>query len=239
MSSINICKSACRIFALLFLLLLAPLVAFAQVSVDKVIFSFHPGQPPVQNVVVRNSGTDVLGVEIEPEEVQSPGTPEEKRLPTDNLLVSPKRISLPGGGQRTVRFLLKTPAKDKELVYRVKLSPKLQGFLPGEEQSSSFKETKIKVITTVGLLVFALPENPTVEVKTHRSGNTIQLINAGNTNVYLDDGKYCEDAEKKQCKEIQATRLYAGGSTTVTVPAGKKAIFRASSFKGYETIEVE
>lgn len=232
-------KNYGRNFAILLALLLAPLGALAQVSVDKVIFSFHPGQPPVHNVVVRNSGTDALGVEIEPEEVHNPGTPEEKRVPTENLLASPKRISLPAGGQRTVRFLLKSPAKDKELIYRVKLNPKLQGFLPGEGQQSRSKDTKIKVVTTVGLLVFALPEKPTVDIKTERIGNTVKFTNAGNTNVYIDEGKHCEDADNNKCKDIPAARLYAGGSATFPVTAGKKATFRASSFQGYETIEVE
>ena len=239
MNQIHSGRKYCLSFVVLIALLLAPLGALAQISVDKVIFSFHPGQPPVQNVVVRNSGTDALGVEIEPEEVQNPGTPEEKRVPTENLLASPKRISLPAGGQRTVRFLLKSPAKDKELIYRVKLNPKLQGFLPEEEQSSKSKETKIKVVTTVGLLVFALPEKPTVDIKTERIGNTVKFTNAGNTNVYIDEGKHCEDAENKQCKDIPAARIYAGGTATLPLTAGKKGTFRASSFEGYETIEVE
>lgn len=216
--------------------------SFAQISVDQVIITFEPGQNPVRNVVVQNSGADTLGVEINPEEVIRAGFKDEHKVATKDLIVSPKRISLPPGSQRTIRLLLKSLPETEEKVFRIALLPKLEGFTP-EEQSTSSKKTEIKVITTVGLLVFAVPQKPNPQLVWKKESNKIIFNNTGNTNFYLEQENNCESTpgkEEQKCSSTtKATRLYPGNTWTVDAPKNQKATFRKQSFSGYETIEVK
>jgi P pilus assembly chaperone PapD len=155
---------------------------------------------------------------------------------TKDLIVSPRRFSIQGKGQRTIRVLLKKPLGQDEQVYRVKLTPKFQGF-PGENQSSAEKKTQLRIITTVGLLILADPLEAKPELVWERKGDNIIIKNQGNSNIYLDQGESCSSAGA--CKPLPANRLYAGNTWTVTAPEGQKVSFQSKSSTGYEKIAIE
>ena len=86
-------------FLLLFVLtFLFSSTSQAQISVNDVIIQFKAGQRPVQNVIVKNSSDDVFYVTASSEEIQEPGEEKSALLPTEDLLVSPKRFSIDGKG---------------------------------------------------------------------------------------------------------------------------------------------
>jgi len=212
--------------------------AAAQITVDKVILNFKPGERPVQNVVVRNTGKTPMGIEVIPDVMVDPGTANEKRVPTKDLIVSPKRFSIKAEGQRTIRVLLKKRLGEMEQVYRVKLAPKPQGFEHDPSAPSGKKSTEVRIITTVGLLVFGEPIKASPNLTWERSGNQITFKNSGNINIYLDKGQQCI-AEGSDCEALPAKRMYPGNTWQVAAKKGKKVFFRKKLKEEFENILIE
>ena len=209
-----------KILLLTFLFLLVP-QAKAQISVDRAILRFPTGSRPVQNVIVRNGGEEDMGIEVVPEVVENPGSPEEKRVKTKDLIISPKRFSIKGKGQRTIRLLVKKPFTDQEQIYRVRLLPQPRGF--GDEASGKVKATKLRVVTTVGLLVLVDPKKVQPELEWDLGDKKLTFKNKGNTNIFLDEGRACK-SEGASCEELPATRLYPNTDWNVKLPEGKKFV---------------
>ena len=72
----------------------------AQISVNDVIVQFKAGQRPVQNIIVKNSSKEVFYVTATSEEIQDPGEEKSALLPTEDLIVSPRRFSIDGNSER-------------------------------------------------------------------------------------------------------------------------------------------
>ncbi|NDC38471.1 MAG: molecular chaperone [Proteobacteria bacterium] len=194
--------------------LISPAPTAAQITVDNVIVHLGVAERPVHNVLVGNSSNQPSYVKVEIEAMKAPGQSDEF-IPTQDLLVSPKTFSVEGNGQRTVRLLLKTPPTDRERVFRVSFIPQDKGF-GGEEvrHSQDGVTTVIKVMTGVGMLVFADPAKPVEELRWERVGKSITLVNSGNVNVYLGDGESC--SPDKNCSKLPSKRLYQAGKHEVT-----------------------
>lgn len=212
----------------------------AQISVDRIIMTYKASDRPIQNVAVFNAGEKPLGVEVIPEIVENPGLPNEKRTATKDLIVSPKRFSIQAGGQRTLRLLLKSMPKDKEKVFRVRLQP---NYTITEEEGETTStpnapETKIQIITTVGILIFAEPKEIVSNLTWKRGIDSVEFQNDGNSNVFIDEVKEC-NAEETRCQEISGTRLYPGASFKIPVSKNHVVSFRKQISERFETIRVD
>jgi len=227
----------CSAFLILANLTCSVSEAVAQITVDSVIAHFSATERPVRNVIVGNSSNDPAYVKVEVTEVQEPEK-SEKIAPTTELLASPKAFSIEPNGQRTVRLLLKTPPTDRERVFRVSFIPQDRGF--GEEiaQSRDGINTFIKVLTGMGMLVFADPRNPVEDLKWERAANKIVFTNTGNVNVFLGEGESCNPAGA--CSKLPTKRLYATNSFEVSVPLENSVsiMSRAGGSGSYRRIEI-
>lgn len=188
--------------------------ANAQITVDNVILNFSSAAKPVQNVIVHNSSPTTLYVNVNAQLIEKPGVDGSPTTPAENLLVSPKKFSVPGGGERSVRLLLKKSPAEHEEVYRVTFSPQDKGFGDEVEVVSENTKALIRVLTGMGILVFADPIAPTVKLSWTRAHGKITFHNDGNLHVRLVQVKACmkEDVE---CTDLPARRIYGG--TTVSM----------------------
>jgi P pilus assembly chaperone PapD len=195
------------------LLVVAPRQLSAQVSVQGLFYYFRPGESPVQNVVVQNVSERSLLVGVDISEIQSPGTENRKRVPAEDLLVSPRRFSLPAGTSRLARLLLKAPPGDVERVYRVSFVPESSDDPETDENGKPRKVgMNIKVLTGMGILVFVEPSSRVRKLNSKVVNRQAVLTNEGNVNVYLDNVAVCPRQGKGECKKFPAKRLYAGQS---------------------------
>ena len=186
----------------------------AQVSVNSVIMHFPKGQRPVQNAIIFNSSDKTAYVVVEVEAIPDPAADSAKTIATTDLLASPKAFSIEPHGQRTVRLLLKSPPAEMERVFRVGFIPQDRGF--GEESSKTIngRTTVIRVLTGMGMLVFADPLKPEAKLEWNRSDSQITFINRGNIQIFLDDIKAC-GAKDNNCKTFSSKRIYAGASYSI------------------------
>lgn len=196
----------------------------AQISVNDVIVQFKAGQRPVQNLIIKNASPEVFYVTATAEEIQDPGEDKSALLPTEDLLISPKRFSVDGKNERVVRLLSKNQSESKERVYRVTFTPQDKEF--GEVTSSKIQErnTQLKILTGMGILVFIDPSVPNPELKWNRFEDSIVFENTGNQHVRLMQGKAC-DSENVGCIDLPTRRVYGGRQFTVKVAAGKTIFY--------------
>lgn len=191
--------------------------AHAQVSVDNVIIHLSAGGRPVKNVNVSNNSDNKAYVLVEVKAVPDPAKDASHAVPTDELLVSPKAFSIEAHGQRTVRLLLKTPPTEKERVFRVGFIPQDRGFGQEIEKKSEGRSTVIRVLTGMGILVFADPVKPFVDLKTEREGDKVSISNLGTMHAYLGNGQSCTPSG--ECTVIPSKRLYSGAKYIFSTPA--------------------
>lgn len=213
--------------------------AFGQVSVDRVIIDFKPNESPVTNLVVRNSSPSVLYVKTESYNVERPGEADEKHVPTDRLLISPKRFSVPANGERTVRLLLRDKPGEVEGVFRASFMPVsdesgLEGLSSGQQQKPG---AILRVLTGMGILVFAAPRELKPNLTVERGPDRVTIANAGNINVFIDQLRICE-AGGKQCKDYPAKRMYPGNKIDVSVPADSTFSFRKYVNQEFSNVNV-
>jgi P pilus assembly chaperone PapD len=193
-------------------------VAIAQISVSSAIIHFRAGERPVMNISVGNSSDAPAYVVATAEEVPSPGIDSRTTEATTALLVSPKNFSIEPNGQRTVRLLLRESPGDTERVFRVSFVPQDRGFGEETESSPARPAAIIRVLTGMGVLVFADPAKPFADLNWERKDQKIVFQNSGNVHVHLSDGKACVG---ETCSELPGRRVYGGTSFEVDVPEGK------------------
>ncbi len=225
---------------LLFIYCLVPCTVLAQISVTDVITSFKSSDRPVKNVTVGNSSEELLYVTAEPIEVINPGTKNEERVKTTSLLVSPNRFSVQGKGERTVRILLRERPNDMEKVFRISYVPQAESHEEAADKESISANThniSIKVLTGVGMLIFAEPTDLKQDLQYERNGETVTFKNVGNTNVRIRTPYACKvedisklkqsDDESQFCEALPPIprRLYPGMEATAKVPHDKAFVF--------------
>lgn len=223
--------------------------AMAQISVDNVILRFNAGQRPVQNVSVRNNSSKVAYVNVEADSIDGTGK-EQKAEKTKDLLVSPRAFTIEPNGTRTVRVLLQGQPTDSERIFRVSFIPQDREF--GEEYHVKQKgiSAVIRVLSGMGILVFADPASPHVKLDWTRTGDQLVFKNSGNVNIYLTEGTACPpnvDKDKKldsvqspvapgdkplirqpACLKLQTKRLYAGQDLVQSIPNSSTVVYLRS-----------
>jgi P pilus assembly chaperone PapD len=199
-------------------LIAAPTLARAGLSVAPVIVDVQPNQPPRTDVELFNDGTETLYVVVEPSRIEDPGDAGEKRVRlTDpqalGLLATPNRLVLEAGQRKFVRIALLLPPGDTDRIYRVTVKPVI-----GEVKSG---ETGLKILVGYDLLVIQRPGRPDASILASRSGDTLTLKNAGNTNAELFQGQQCDP--QRRCTALPGHRLYAGASWNIPIQPGLPA----------------
>ncbi len=203
-------------------------------SVDKVQVTFKAGDRPVHNIVVQNPGSRKIFLSAVPQRLERPGEPDEKRVDSRELLVSPRRFSIEPGSQRTVRLLLKEPAVLMERVYTIGFSVNKESF-EAEFLTVQFdgKPVRLRVVANLGVLVLAEPENAKVLLGTQRSEKEILLTNRGTSSVRLTSGKVCR-AKDGRCLPVNTRRLYPGNVWKFQIPPDWSLFFIKESVNGFE-----
>jgi Mat/Ecp fimbriae periplasmic chaperone len=211
-------------------------VANAQVSVDRVIVNFKASERPVRNLVVHNGGAEPVWIEVISERMERSGFADERRVPTEDLVVSPKRFSIEPNGDRTVRLLLKKSIGAEEQVYRVKFMPQAKEFDLGANQKDG-KSSQLKVIFSVGILVFGEPIKPEPKLNLQRDGSKITFKNDGNMNVLFDEVQNCT-TENKDCQKLPGVRLYPGNSWETKLAVDRILTIRKQVGDSFEDLVV-
>lgn len=186
--------------------------SWAQMVLNKVALEFTAGGAVRDDIEVTNGGTETLYVQVEPNRVENPGTPQEKRVtyrdPAElGLLITPSRLIIPPGQTSLVRVAVVEPAKDSDRVYRLTVRP-----VVGDVKSV---ETALKVVIAYDVLAVVRPPNPKPDLKTVREGNRMTLSNRGNSSILLTQGKQCDNAGQN-CQSLPPYRLYPGNEVVKT-----------------------
>ncbi len=193
--------------------------AAAQMLISNPVVHFDPGSPKSQDVEVINTGKDILYAQINIFRVPNPDNTKEREAITDprdaGLLVTPNRLIVPPGGRKLLRLMVRTPASKEDLVYRVRVEPKVGGL--ETEQQEERKQLGIKILVGYELLVIVRPPDAKPNIEIVRTGNVLSFSNQGNTNVAIRKIVQC-NADKSDCEEIQGKRLYAGSVWEVELP---------------------
>jgi len=213
----------------------------AQVTVNTAIVHFKFGQRPVMNVEVGNSSDHEAYVVVEVKAVPEPGVDSGKTVDTEDLLVSPRNFSIEPNGERTVRLLLRKAPTDTEQVYRVSFVPQDRGFGEEYERQIGKASAIIRVLSGMGILVFADPVDPTSEFTWERSDSSLSFTNSGNVHIYFGGGQSCAgDQESDSCDQLPSKRLYPGHSFEVNLPKNQTAFYtiRRGASGEFERIKI-
>ena len=84
--------------------------ALASMVVERSIVSFEPDKSNRQDIEVKNTGEEMLYIQVEPFQVINPGTEEEERVPVVNpkeaqFLATPSKLAIPPNSSKLVRLV--------------------------------------------------------------------------------------------------------------------------------------
>lgn len=199
-------------------------------SVSALVVNLPYNGRGVQDVVVRNRSDRPLFMKATALRVINPGGSPESLTPTTELLVSPRRLTLEQGQERTIRLVVAKRTSDaEESVYRVQLIPDAEPF---ENQAEG---QQLRVSTGLALLVTVGPKNPKTSVQPHWRKNTLVLENKGNVNVLLERGQSCF---KGQCATIPSRRLYPGARWEIPLKRADSVEFLQRSGDEFERLVI-
>ncbi len=198
---------------------LPPPSQLLQFSVDKVFITFEAIVRPVENITVYNKTLAPIYIALQVEKVLNPGTKDERRLPTQDLVASPRRFELKPDEPRVFRILLSRRPESVEDVYRISLVPQLESFEQTVVDAEvSGRPTKLRVVTGLSIAVDALPPDAKHTIESSVKGNSVTLRNTGNASFVLESGRFCP-IPGGACSSIPSKRLYAGGEWIINLPA--------------------
>ncbi|MFM1848285.1 MAG: hypothetical protein RL417_1759 [Pseudomonadota bacterium] len=212
--------------------------AHGQVTVNNILLNFPSGQRPIQNVTVGNSSDNPAYVVASLERVVDPESGGNKAEPSEDILISPKAFSIEPRGQRAVRFLLRNPPKDKEVVYRALFTPQDRGFGQEAKHNIQGRVASIRVLTGMGVLLFVEPPKPLGELHWIRTKDSIVFNNRGNVHVELGEGKACLSSD---CVPLERKRVYSGATFEVKTPGDRLVTYLARTGAGgiFESVSFE
>lgn len=207
------------------MLLTLPREAHAQLAVDRLWVDLDSQRTPRADILVRNESDEQYYINVQAFEIQNPGAKDEARVTKADpellgILVTPSRMVMAPGAQRSVRVVGLDPNTAVDRVYRVLISPAV-GALAAQEVPEGGRGMSIKLLTAFEVLVVARPTNAHADIVGERSAEQVIIRNTGNSNALLYDGLVCPpDANDEEgCASIPATRLYAGRELVVSLPS--------------------
>jgi P pilus assembly chaperone PapD len=189
--------------------------ALADMVLSEVIVDLQSPDETRRDVEVWNSGEETLYLEIKLAQIIDPELPEPSRVALDDprtagLLATPNRLALGADERQRVRIVVRKPASERDLIYRV-------SFIPKENPADSESEMAFKVLVGYEVLVLVRPPKGRPDVKVTREGQQLSLRNEGNSSLLIRQMEQCpEDAT--ECTAIAGNRLYAGETWELTLP---------------------
>ncbi len=158
---------------------------------------------------VRNTGDATAFVRVQISEVRYAVDGSHQEIPVDTaagaqagLVASPSRMIVPAQGQQATRLLVQGD-RSTERYYRVRFVPVLpqseDEFALTDAQRDDYRKelsAGVNVLTGYGVFVIVHPDQARYDVQTETTGEHVQLRNAGNTTVLLDDVRQCSAADK-------------------------------------------
>ena len=207
--------NVCNLVALCLTLVLIAGFAQAEMSLDRLILDFQPGDSHHKDIQVFNNDKKNLYVNVSVSEVLEPGTEHEKRILVKDLekrplVATPQKLIVSGNSQKNVRLVSLEDAGKTDRIFRVNFSPAL-----GELKA---KASGIKILIAYQALIIVRANTPVAKVVAERKGNKIVFKNTGNTNVILQNGSQCNPEAIKECEKLNTRRLYAGNVWELTMP---------------------
>lgn len=200
-------------------LVVAAGAARADMVLSEVIVNLPAGEVR-KEIVISNTGEDILFITATLSEVVDPGLPTERRIEHDDpeaagLIVTPNRVIVQPGQRKTLRIanIGQTPVRDR--VYRLMVNPSV-----GDIGADS---TMLRVLVAYDVLVVVEPAEPAFELDWTRDGASLVLTNRGNSNVLLQNGAICP-AGGDACIEVPGRRVYPGATVTIALPAAEGAV---------------
>jgi len=205
------------IVSLLSFLLGSPNYSYAEFAMSEVVIDFAEDSPRQHDIEIISQDKETQYIATETYVVNNPSAPDEVRTmitnPQDSgLVITPKRMVLPSGARKMMRFLLLNEVPEHEKIYRVVVKPVIQGVESDKQQKMA-----LKILVGYEAIIIVRPKGSKVELAATRKGNSITLTNTGNTNANLQSGVQC-DALGGECRELAVARIYAGQSWTTSLP---------------------
>ncbi len=206
--------SSIRFALLLFFGLFFSAATWAALAVSPLKINFVVGQRGYRDISLQNSGKKGLYVEVTPVRIIRAGMPTQMKLKDDQtdpykfgIAVSRLYTYVPAGGRSMIRIVPLLAQLTHDAVYGVQIVP-LPGKPKPEPKRVKVVVTKMRVLVGYKLLVFIRPDNARPRLVASRKGKHLILVNQGNTNVLLYDGRQC-DAYQQNCITLPSKRLYA------------------------------
>lgn len=197
--------------------LVSPRQAIAEFAMSEMVIDFAEDSPRQHDIEIISQDKETQYIATETYVVENPTAPDEVRTPIANpqesgLVITPKKMVLPPGARKMMRFLLLQGVPEQEKIYRIVVKPVIQGVESDKQQKMA-----LKILVGYEALVIVRPKASKVELTATRKGNSITITNSGNTNANLQSGVQC-DALGSDCQELGVARIYAGQSWTTSLP---------------------
>lgn len=159
---------------------------------------------------VRNSGDATAFVRVQISEVHYAADGTFQEAPVDNavtgaaagLVASPSRLIVPAQGQQATRLLVRGD-RSRERYYRVRFVPVLpqteDEFALTDAQRDDYRRelsAGVNVLTGYGVFVIVHPDPARYDVQTETGSDHVQVRNAGNATVVLDDVRRCSGHDR-------------------------------------------
>lgn len=210
--------------------------ALADFSITSAIIEFNTEKPVQQDIEVVSRSKETQYIVAELYEVQNPGSPQERRVKITEpeqgeLLVTPDKLVLAGGGRKVVRFVLLGQPGATEKVYRAVIKPAIKG-LDNESQIG------LKVLVGYEVLVIVRPAAMKPAYNASRQGRTMTVSNTGNTDILFQNGVQCPagiNPPSAKCVQAPVIRVYPGQSSTTELPFDTAISY--SVWDGKSTVE--
>jgi hypothetical protein len=154
---------------------------------------------------VRNTGDATAFVRVQITEVRYAADGTHHEVPVDTsaasaapgLIASPSRLIVPAQGQQATRLLVQGD-RSAERYFRVRFVPVLpqneDEFALTDAQRDDYRKelsAGVNVLTGYGVFVIVHPDQVRHDMQTETHDGYVQLRNAGNTTVVLDDVRQC------------------------------------------------
>lgn len=176
---------------------------------------------------VRNTGDATAFVRVQISEVRYAADGSHHEVPVSGtdagLVASPSRLIVPAQGQQATRLLV-LGDRSAERYYRVRFVPVLpqseDEFALTDAQRDAYRQelsAGVNVLTGYGVFVIVHPDQPRYDVQTDTQDGYVQLRNAGNTTVVLDDIRQCSAQDKAaRCAPSRKVHLLPNRSERFT-----------------------
>ncbi len=189
--------------------------AQADMVLSEVVVDLQSPGEKRRDISVLNSGEETLYIEIKVAQIIDPEQPAPGRTALDDprtagLLATPNRLAVAPDERKQVRIVVRKPASERDLVYRV-------SFIPRENPAKSESEMAFKILVGYEVLVLVRPPKGRPDVKVARQDQQLSFRNEGNSSLLIRRLEQCPK-DAAECTDIPGNRLYAGETWELPLP---------------------